>query len=463
MKIRNKDLLENLPLDIWENFLEAQRWYGDKGRILTRTKIADVTDLGNSVFWVLLELSYRDGPSRRYHLPNLVLQEDGILVEKPLETSFLTWMEQGFIRGNQLLEKGQVFFKTIETGKSSRFPECLTQSAASVIKGEMSNTLLLIGDVCLVKMYRRIESGRHPEVEAMELLSQSGFPNTPRLFGMLYYAENEEKLQEAPSFLGVASEKIEHADSLWNLFTEDRGVESKKLSEIVKDLGEITAELHMTFFNEETRKIGGDVSDNSYSSIEDQRTDLLKLSSQNLNPTDHLLAREVIDRIEEISGILEKPMDPVNIPIRIHGDFHLGQILYSRKTGQLSILDFEGEPAVDLASRLVKRPAARDVGSFLRSLSYARHCGQGDLKPDIEWENNLREEFLQGYWNKVKGAAFVPKEFSVFVEAVQCEELKKALAEIQYEMTHRPDWISVPLRGVLEILEKIKWKTHKND
>ena len=113
------------------------------------------------------------------------------------------------------------------------------------------------------------------------------------------------------------------------------------------------------------------------------------------------------------------------------------------------IVDFEGEPALPLKSRSVFAPAARDVAGMLRSFSYARHVA--GRSPD--WERSLRKVFLQAYRADAAAAALGSGSDAEFEASLLAFELQKALRELRYELGHRPDWISIPLRGIVENLE----------
>src|SRR5690606_5761008 len=148
---------------------------------------------------------------------------------------------------------------------------------------------------------------------------------------------------------------------------------------------------------------------------------------------------------------------------RIHGDYHLGQILRTRDPlpggHEWVVLDFEGEPARPLQERRRKSSPLRDVAGMLRSFDYAvqsalREFHTDDLRVEntlrawaAVWEEAVRREFLRGYRQTVGDAPFVPTDDETFERILTIFELQKALYELGYEMDNRPDWITVPLRG----------------
>jgi maltose alpha-D-glucosyltransferase/alpha-amylase len=151
------------------------------------------------------------------------------------------------------------------------------------------------------------------------------------------------------------------------------------------------------------------------------------------------------------------------VKLRVHGDYHLGQVL--KTPDGFVIIDFEGEPARPLAERRRKQPALRDVAGMLRSLSYAAHA-VAFRRPEPEraaalvaltaWEAQARDAFLAGYLGQVAGSPvpLVPATAEALRSAVAPFELQKAAYELRYELDNRPDWVAIPLAGIRRILER---------
>jgi maltose alpha-D-glucosyltransferase / alpha-amylase len=174
---------------------------------------------------------------------------------------------------------------------------------------------------------------------------------------------------------------------------------------------------------------------------------------------DRLLAlrRELTKRIKDVSregfGVVKT---------RHHGDFHLGQVLVVGNDFQ--IIDFEGEPARPLAERRRKHSPLRDVAGMLRSFNYAIRSALMNfvadraeplerLEPWITlWEERTRQAFLEGYAEGVRGAASYPENEVHARALIELFTLEKALYEIRYELDNRPDWVGIPIRGVLDLL-----------
>ena len=152
---------------------------------------------------------------------------------------------------------------------------------------------------------------------------------------------------------------------------------------------------------------------------------------------------------------------PAATKIRIHGDYHLGQVLYTGK--DFVILDFEGEPARPLSERKLKRSALRDVAGMMRSFQYAAYSAlwQPAMRPEdipfLErwadlWYRQMGSVFLQSYLKTTRGASFIPQGEADLQVLLEAYLLDKAVYEVGYELNHRPDWVVIPIRGIKHIL-----------
>jgi trehalose synthase-fused probable maltokinase len=138
--------------------------------------------------------------------------------------------------------------------------------------------------------------------------------------------------------------------------------------------------------------------------------------------------------------------------IRHHGDYHLGQVLWA--SGDWFVIDFEGEPARPLAERRRKRSPLRDVAGMLRSFAYAASAGPILRGIDVPegWEQHARDEFMAGYMETVEQTLLPPSEEAI-QRLLSIFELEKAVYELRYELDNRPDWVSIPVAGIVRLLE----------
>jgi maltose alpha-D-glucosyltransferase/alpha-amylase len=151
------------------------------------------------------------------------------------------------------------------------------------------------------------------------------------------------------------------------------------------------------------------------------------------------------------------------VKTRHHGDYHLGQVLVV--SNDFQIIDFEGEPARPLQERRGKHSPLRDVAGMLRSFNYAAESAVMDLGAGREdridtlhewvrdWESNVREAFLEGYAEGAREAASYPEDEEHARQLIDLFTLEKALYEIRYELDNRPEWVGIPVKGVLDLVE----------
>jgi maltose alpha-D-glucosyltransferase/alpha-amylase len=149
--------------------------------------------------------------------------------------------------------------------------------------------------------------------------------------------------------------------------------------------------------------------------------------------------------------------------IRIHGDYHLGQVLFTGKDFQ--IIDFEGEPMRPLSERRLKRSPFRDLAGMIRSFDYAISCRLKDrltVRPQDEprllpwrkvWLASVSNTFLSGYMQTAGPAPFIPDSETSATKLLHGFLLEKGFYELNYELNNRPDWIDIPITGILEMVE----------
>jgi maltose alpha-D-glucosyltransferase/alpha-amylase len=191
---------------------------------------------------------------------------------------------------------------------------------------------------------------------------------------------------------------------------------------------------------------------------------LLEKKIDNLPENFRAEAREVLGAEKQILEREKRLLDRKTnaAKIRIHGDYHLGQVLYTGK--DFVILDFEGEPARALSERKLKRSALRDVSAMMRSFQYAAYSAlwqramRAEDVPFLErwadlWYRQMSSVFLQSYLRTTAGAMFVPQNSGDLQIMLEAYLLDKAVYEIGYELNNRPDWVVIPIRGIKHILK----------
>jgi maltose alpha-D-glucosyltransferase/alpha-amylase len=187
------------------------------------------------------------------------------------------------------------------------------------------------------------------------------------------------------------------------------------------------------------------------------------------------LARRVLDAQNAIIAPLEAlPQAQIDAPrIRVHGDYHLGQVLWS--LNDYVLLDFEGEPAKAIEQRRAKHSPIKDVVGMLRSYSYAAFAGLFEASQDrtsdfdrllpwaIAWEQWSSASFLGAYLEVAEPAGLVPSDRQHLSLLIDSYMLDKSLYELQYELNNRPSWIRIPLASIGQLVERIHSSGHHAD
>ncbi|HEX6330684.1 MAG TPA: maltose alpha-D-glucosyltransferase, partial [Actinomycetota bacterium] len=370
-----------------------------------------------------------------------------------------------------------------------------------LLLAEQSNSSVVFGDRLVLKLYRRIERGLNPDLELGRFLTdRAGFEHIAPVAGGLELRRGPGQ----PTTIGIVHGFVPNEGDAWSYAT-DRArdylesalaratarpeIEVPLLSvfDVVDDgppelavetmgeflesarlLGQRTAEMH--------RALASDPDDQAFApervTALYQRS-LFQSLRASANGTFQLLrGRASLPGADLVLGVQDAILDrfrsvlDIRITgsrLRIHGDFHLGQVLYTGR--DFVIIDFEGEPARPLGERRIKRLALVDAARMVRSFHYAVNsvARQGDLvEPERAapiapwvrlWYVSAAGAFLRSYLEEVKGAPFHAQTREETRVLLQIFLLEKALYEIAYEVNNRPDWLPIPATGVLELLE----------
>ncbi|HXV08531.1 MAG TPA: alpha-amylase, partial [Burkholderiales bacterium] len=177
------------------------------------------------------------------------------------------------------------------------------------------------------------------------------------------------------------------------------------------------------------------------------------------------LAEVVLERRARLLRAVDSraPRQIDAIKCRYHGDYHLGQVLINRN--DFVIADFEGEPGRSLPERRAKHSPLRDVAGMLRSFGYARATAlsraTGERPEDLQqlepparqWESEARRAFLRAYQEATAGGVLY-RSVEQALSLIALFEIEKASYELRYELANRPDWVAIPLRGILELSDE---------
>lgn len=376
---------------------------------------------------------------------------------------------------------------------------------SAVSKAEQSNTSIIYGDRFILKVFRKLEVGINPDVEIGVFLTEHGFKNTPAVLGTLEYRS---KKNSEVCAAGILQEFVRNQGDAWkytlgtlggfferalsrkgpapdlkshhpmDLMTEElRGGARDLLGDYADSahlLGVRTAQMHAAladpnsgpnFAPEPFALADGAWLYEEMLSQADIAFELLRRKQAMLTDTATENAQSVLHLehlvMERFSPLRDRPADAVRI--RFHGDFHLGQVLYTGS--DFMIIDFEGEPARPLSQRRAKGLAMRDVAGMIRSFQYAAYAALFGQVPGAAsgpestaeswadfWTVWVSAIYLNGYFRAANASPFVPADLEQRRVLFDAFLLQKALYEVAYELNNRPDWVRIPLRGILSLI-----------
>jgi trehalose synthase-fused probable maltokinase len=315
---------------------------------------------------------------------------------------------------------------------------------------EQSNTSIVFGERLVLKVYRRVGAGPNPELELLRFLTERGFEHVPALAGWYEY---NGRLIDAT--LGLAQEFVAGGVDGWELALTDLGSPSPERFEArARALGAVTGALH-TALSSDAHDPGFAPEETSAESLGlltatvDEEIEQMFLELPATEALAPLAGRG--QEVRERLGMLTHAGSAGRV-IRHHGDFHLGQAMLAGERWVL--LDFEGEPARSLIERRRKRSPLRDVAGMLRSFSYAASASRilhGTPAPQ-GWEARVRAAYLDGYLETVEQSLLPPGRLPT-ERLLTVFELEKAVYELRYELDNRPDWVDIPVAGILRLLD----------
>ena len=353
---------------------------------------------------------------------------------------------------------------------------------------EQSNTTVIVDASCVVKIFRKLNEGIHPEIEIGRfLIEHTGYRNVPDLLGSIELVEGEQR-----SALAVAHRFVENQGDAWTVtgaylgrFIDDQRVlsarprpkKARSLRPICSRCGRSRAgpascrarwRAGPTLRSSRPSRSAPRTSRpgrNVLSSAAATRSTSWPKSATDLDEADQALADRLLASRAAITDHIRRSLPPtINaVKVRHHGDFHLGQVLIAKDDA--FILDFEGEPGRSLAERRLKAPAARDVAGLLRSIDYSTTAALFDatsltpeerhiLHPKLEiWRKKAMEEFWNAY-RQAADPALWPSDPAQAQNLLDFFLLEKAFYEIEYELMNRPAWLHVPLDGTWRILKR---------
>ena len=500
-----------LEREVLPDFFFRQRWFGAKDAHFARFELIPHATLEHSVSYplALCDVLLPGGDTQRYFLPlsvqwgsehsragapllgfTLCRVRSGARVGALLDGCYDPHFIRDFVRALSEARLAAWRGGQIKFSSGPNWPEISPEAQTRPVGAEQSNVSVIVDERIMLKIYRRIRSGVQPELEVARFLTEvAGFPNTPEFLGAVEVVpETGER-----SILAIAFAFVPNQGDAWNAIVEglDRKLEDLMLVgetpeeaqefgeelyvfplDLTVRLGQRTAELHRAFATP--------TSDPAFAAEPLTESDIALWSETVAREAEHVL-NELERGLTGFSGLTERLVSrllearadvrarieaisdcaPIGLKTRIHGDYHLGQVLIAQD--DIMIVDFEGEPARPLPERREKSSPLRDVAGMLRSLDYAasaaidRFTSRTGEVPDriaaaaAAWRDRATRDFLEAYFSTVPdlsdspGRERQPGLLDLFL-------LQKAVYEIAYEFANRPAWLPIPVRGVLDLL-----------
>jgi maltose alpha-D-glucosyltransferase/alpha-amylase len=492
--------------DVLPSFFATRRWFADKDVTLRSATLAAGIRIGEqpAMFIALIDTETERGTSR-YVLPvavewrrpdqctkppaNILAAvrrgpREGTLIDAAADKDFIVLVLDHLHAGREIAAGGRTLaFRPTELFRNMPPPAV---EAVHPVNREQSNTTVIVDAAYVVKVYRRISVGVHPEAEIGRFLTDvAGYSNTPALMGSV-----EINGEEGAAALAVVHQFVENQGDAWSVTNGylDRYIDGQRVlaadsptddteltayQQWMRTIGRRTAELHRALASRDDVPdfapepiTSEDIAAWTESVVARARRTFAALSRQRSGLAEQ--SRAIADAlladpertIAEIEALLPRTLDAVKI--RHHGDFHLGQMLIAKD--DISIIDFEGEPQRNLDERRQKAPAARDVAGLIRSIDYSTTAALdrfGQLTPEEltrlhpvldAWRDLSTASFFAAYRETIGDSRLLPSDPAAADRLLRFFLMEKALYEIEYELANRPGWLHVPLAGAFRIL-----------
>ncbi|MBQ0736209.1 phosphotransferase [Aquimarina celericrescens] len=516
---KNPQFVEELCEDILEPYIITKRWYGGKASALKYIELIDhfkIQDDNDLFYGLVLEVNFREAFVQNYFIP-IALVTDLNFSQEDIITKIQLNQKKGFLVDATLLEsfRKQIFEKILEGAKTKykglefrRGRGCKDSEYISscFLGAEQSNTSIIFNDQYILKIFRRIFTDQNPDYEINKYLTDKNvFKNTPKYSGSITLRFSDKNVIT----LALMQRLVPNQGDAWEYFLDQLKDIFKKLNEIHPDITQVqpigmfdkidlsilpdeimnycpmsffedidqlalrTAQMHVALGLERINtQFTPQIYSNDYSvwlknRLIYQFENRVNLVENNLHKLEGLrleLAQEFLDRKKDIRKRL-LDFDESKLKgerIRIHGDFHLGQVLVNDH--DFYIIDFEGEPESTIRDRKVKQPPLKDVAGLFRSFNYALYS---TIFNNIEDFGYTKEELF--HFAEVLYSYMVAVFLRRYVKYVQSHNLsigykkeikfilnycllEKAVYELGYELNSRPRWAVIPLKGISKII-----------
>ncbi len=501
------------------SYIAPRRWFRSKTRALVAASLEHVLALpidGADVALTVVRLRYIEGEDDEYVLPLTWVRGDAgehlaqtrphlvvgsVDVEGEPRPRWLVdalgerralegWLALVAREATVRIPGACLTFRAV-TGAGAAPRTLDTAALPSPVETEQSNTSVVFGRECILKVVRKLENGASPDLEMGEWLTRAGYPHTPSLLAAI---ELERPARE-PATVGVVHAFVPNEGDAWSFAlttiaraaaeaTDADRVLRKALGTALGDAATVALETSLAFvpplatrIAEMHAALGSPTADSRFSPEpieESERRALGLVVERSLSAAWSLVeergARLSTEALERLRSLREREADYREtiarfvqggfrcMKTRVHGDLHLGQVLVSGDA--FVLIDFEGEPARALAERKAKRSPMVDVAGMLRSLHYASVAAVRDEPPAgagrafaRRWHREARLAFLRAYDEASVPRSVLPDDPEARSVLLRFYLLEKCVYELHYELNNRPDWAAIPLLGLESLLD----------
>ncbi len=495
-----------------ERWLPGRRWFAGKGRTITGVTVDDAVELGRDpwVAMLVVTVAFTEGDDQRYTVPlvqlsrelaessdlavHVIAQLDGdsVLVDAMLDArGAAAVIGTALRRRSRPARHGELRGSPRRTGLAHLLDD---PRRVQLLTVEQSNSSVIIDGTLIAKLVRRLEPGVNPDVELPAHLRAAGFDRVP---GVAATAAIDLVGEAESADVVIVHDAVAHESDLWVKMLDELGLaidrgaptdgpEAELIGTEVADLlGRRTAELHLALARTD---VGVDRGSRSSAMTPDAFTllwqrSILQTLRNEVRSTQRELTRarragllneaaveqrdQLDANVDELLGRFDRLRDTKLDAkrIRVHGDLHLGQILW---TGHdVVFIDFEGEPGAPIAQRSIKRSPLADVAGLIRSFDYAGRMaihtaiergrvGEGDQTAmdawRRRWTSQIHRALLDSYFAAIGDAGLIPADDDDRRLLVDIYVLVKAMYEVRYELANRPSWVSWPMSAISDML-----------
>jgi len=505
---RDEKAIAWLEGNVFYEYMRKCRWFAGKARMIKFLKVQQFLNMpieDSLAYLVILHLGYTYGDEEKYAMPVSFLPDDypllgqvnpkafivkmtvegkpGWLIDAIYDFRFQTTLfENIWDNASTKQDNGAI---TYHRGKGLAATDENMCYLCTIPDLEQSNSSLIYGNKYFFKLYRKLFREVNPEVEMLQFLTEKGgFKNIPAYCGSLVY----ERPGIPPVTLGLMMQKVASKSDSWVATGDDLnnflfmfvdklfGIRDE-VFEKVELLGKRTAEMHLALLSDKKNKaFKPEKFDTKYvefiqkhlNDLLNKRIVLLKENYARLDKNARDLADDFIKSENIIRNFFEKmgKSDLKSSRCRIHGDYHLGQVLFTGS--DYLVIDFEGEPESSITDRKIKHSPLKDVAGMIRSFHYAV-CAKLYFSTETKGINPLRLQKAADRWYRLITDAYLDSymqtmgDISVIFGSrtelnflLQLHLLEKSVYELGYELNGRPDWIRIPLKGIQQVLFEIE-------